>query len=103
MTNILEDRTSEEPFTNVEDERSAHKNEAKRRALKQSRVSLAESIVWVVASVIGLWVYAAKWHPQSDWTVAIKWIVLLSILTNLIYSINSLIRATAYYGEDNRY
>ena len=71
-----------------EDDRT---REAKRAKLvrERKRAHLVSNWIWLIASLAAFFVLSTQWQPQSEWTVAIKWIVLL---TPFYYVVDSLVR-----------
>jgi uncharacterized membrane protein len=59
-------------------------------------------IVWGVASLMLIFVLKKYWVPQSDWTTALWWIVILSPVYFLVDAIVRII-TTFILGDDEEY
>ena len=75
-----------------------------KKALAQRRkAAFAENWCWVAAGLVLILILQTHWKPGSDWTVAIKWIVLMSPIYYVIWSLIKIVRLYMLDDDEHRY
>jgi hypothetical protein len=74
--------------------------ERKEAAFARKVVKLFTTGIWFLCSLVFTVTVVKRWIPESDWTTAIKWVVLVSLVYNLIWCLCDFIQRLALFKYD---
>ena len=87
----------------VNEDRDARRVEAMHAMRQRWKAHFAENCCWVIAGLVLIQILQTQWKPQSDWTIAIKWIVLMSPIYYVIWSAVRIVRMVILKDDEHGY